>query len=63
MEHAVAVPKAERKSAENENFPIAAKSNESDQSADNQQLMSLEIKTETEKVRNFLEARISAALV
>ena len=43
MEHAVAVPKAERKSAENENFPIAAKSNESDQSADNQQLMSLEI--------------------
>jgi len=43
MEHAVAVPKAEPKSVENENFPIAAKSNESGQSADNEQLMSPEI--------------------
>jgi hypothetical protein len=43
MEHAVAGPKAGRKSAESENLPIAAKSNESDQSPDNQQLMPLEI--------------------
>jgi hypothetical protein len=43
MEHAVVVTKAGRKSAEGESFPIEAKSDESDQSADNQQFMSLEI--------------------
>ncbi len=43
VEHAVAIPKAGRKSPENEDSPVAAKSSESHQSSDNQHLMSLEI--------------------
>jgi hypothetical protein len=43
MEHAVAIPKAGHKSPETENLPVAAKSNELDQSSGNQQLMSLEV--------------------
>ena len=43
VEQAVAIPKPGRKSPESEHSPLAAKSNQSDQRPDDQQLMPLEI--------------------
>jgi hypothetical protein len=43
MEQAVAIPKPGRKSPESEHSALVAKSNQSDQRSDDQQLMPLEI--------------------
>ena len=42
VEHAVTIPKPGRKNPESEHSPVAAKSNESDQHSNDQQLMRLE---------------------